>query len=202
MNDFQTKHRLYKYDEATSTEWHQPSAYTFRNLISRVSVTPSTEQSSTLFVILSNPALEEIVIKNRTDEELTVAKYNKRLGQPFGAADGAIAARSNAVFAWDSTDITDKWLYVRAGATTGAVSLEQVSQLDSNKAPLKKLLFVLGRAPDAVHFYTRLKLTEQGTKILEVLSQEKQEESKEQVAAEEDDELVRMAGRVDNGFSL
>jgi hypothetical protein len=59
---------LYKHvvddQKSGSLEWHQPQEYTYFHQISRVSIIPSNEQSSTFFVILSNPAVEEYIIRN------------------------------------------------------------------------------------------------------------------------------------------
>lgn len=77
LNDFQTKMQLHPFDPAKNAtgQWYQPSEYNSMTQISRISIIPSDEQSSCFFVILSNPIVEEYVIKNKTEKPMVVCKY-------------------------------------------------------------------------------------------------------------------------------
>ena len=64
-------------------EWYEPRTYNNRHQIVRVSISPN-DDDTTLFVILSNPAVEEFICKNTTQSPLLFTKYDKQNQSALG----------------------------------------------------------------------------------------------------------------------
>lgn len=93
----------------------------------RVSVVPSDSDSSTLFVILSNPAKEEYVIKNYTDVDFYISKYFADTGKPSKHIMAKIEAKSEGAIVWDTPDISSKFIHLACANKGNHVSLDKVS---------------------------------------------------------------------------
>lgn len=78
--------------------------------------------------------------------------------------------------------------------STNTISLDKVSKLDKHNQLKKRFLFF----KDNLFYYTVLKLTEQGTKILEIRCDQQQNYKEESKT----DEIARLPGKLDNGFSV
>jgi hypothetical protein len=68
----------------------------------RVSISPN-DDDTTLFVILSNPAVEEFICKNTTQSPLLFTKYDKQNQSAMGSLQ-QLAPNSSCAFVWDARD--------------------------------------------------------------------------------------------------
>jgi hypothetical protein len=68
----------------------------------RVSISPN-DDDTTLFVILSNPAVEEFICKNTTQSPLLLTKYDKQNHTAIGSLQ-QLAPNSSSAFVWDARD--------------------------------------------------------------------------------------------------
>ena len=102
----------YNLEENKATEWYQPQEYTNYNQVNRISIIPSNEQSSTFFIILSNPMVEEYIIRNRTDLQINIFKYLWKQSKCEQMCDGKLNGQSSVSFVWDTTDIAEKYISI------------------------------------------------------------------------------------------
>jgi len=162
MCDFQTKLMVSGQEQAghgaelQGAEWYEPSRYTSGHRVCRVSVIPSSEDSSTLFVVVSNPALEEYVIHNDTALDLTVGKFFRSTGKA-DTEHVSLGGRQRVAFVWGSTEEAEKALQISCGSKSERVSLDQVTKTPQ---PLFKL--------KDQKVASTLELTETGTKVLKI----------------------------------
>ena len=68
----------------------------------RVSISPN-DDDTTLFVILSNPAVEEFICKNTTQSALLFTKYDKQNQSAIGSQQ-QLDSNSSCAFVWDARD--------------------------------------------------------------------------------------------------
>lgn len=172
FEDFNAKVKLYGWQtpqQPEKQEWYQPSSYTDGYQFVRVSVTPSPDArgDATLFIILSNPAVEEFVIKNQTHTAISFCNYDFKAKAKVGRLASLHPFKSTA-FAWDLRDLANKYVWIQVGNRSKSVSLDKASQLDENRQLKPNGLFVI----DNEQFYTTLKIKEEGTKVLSIKSKQ------------------------------
>lgn len=107
LEDFQTQLAIENGPEQTlksqhAPEWYEPQQYNNEHQIVRVSISPN-DDDTTLFVILSNPAVEEFICKNTTQSSLLFTKYDKHNQSAMGSLQ-QLAPNSSCAFVWDARD--------------------------------------------------------------------------------------------------
>jgi hypothetical protein len=159
------KHKDVKKGKERHQDWYEPSIYTSMYQFVRVSVVPSDSDSSTLFVILSNPAKEEYIIKNQTDIDFYVCKWHSDTKKPSKHIMAKVEARSEAAIVWDTPEISYKFIHLACTNKGNHVSLDKVSAMTKKKERQRHHLFKLNQ----LEYFTNLVLTpESGTKILKI----------------------------------
>ena len=79
----------------------------------RVSISPSTKSGETLFITLSEPVVEEYVIKNKTDFEIKVYKYLKGKSKSSSEVEAVVKPKSDSVIVWDEPHISPKCIAIK-----------------------------------------------------------------------------------------
>ena len=107
LEDFQTQLAIENGPGQTlksqhAPEWYEPQQYNNGQQIVRVSISPN-DDDTTLFVILSNPAVEEFICKNTTQSPLLFTKYDKQAQSALGSLT-TLAPNSSCAFVWDARD--------------------------------------------------------------------------------------------------
>ena len=96
-------------------EWFQPQKYNNYKLFTRVIVTANPlDNDATILLIFGKPAIEEYVIKNRTDLPLCFTKWDHSSNKPLSERI-ALEAGEKQAFTWDDRDIPMKQIQVRLG---------------------------------------------------------------------------------------
>ena len=94
-------------------EWFQPQKYNNFKLFTRVIVTANPlDNDATILLIFGKPAIEEYVIKNRTDLPLCFTKWDHSSNKPLSEKI-ALEAGEKQAFTWDDRDIPMKQIQVR-----------------------------------------------------------------------------------------
>jgi len=116
-----------------SKDWYVPQPYNRGKQIVRVSIIPSAQLSSTLFITLSNPPIEEYIVKNQTDETVHLFKYFKSSGKPGKEVEAVLQPRGEACIVWDAPDVSPKCLTVYCGGAHHWVNLEELDNKKKEK---------------------------------------------------------------------